>query len=360
MVNSLVSTPGPEEVAARLRAAAASAPKGSVALLPGLTDEELDSWEAPVPEEIRILLRRTSGLRITSGVREKHFGPAHPVNSAPEDPNHLCSGDPGTFRVVHVDDGTGDTYYVDVDPATGAWGRVFSFHVEVISEVVAPSLLHWLEDLSDYVSRASSETAKGYFTSFREAFNAWFFGDFSEAGPGYPHQDPAVLARQREPVDVDPLDVPTAPRPARPRPRRGRPASPGQSPARRPARRPGTGLDPLRGPPRLVPARGTLPPLPRQRLPRRDPMAGIGPEQTNHRIAGAGGTALPRPSAGAAGSASLLPKRSGKRSQPLTSVRSSHSTPNPDFRSETEHFHSQWSAAAVHRSSGGPGSPSES
>ncbi|UOE19114.1 SMI1/KNR4 family protein [Thermobifida halotolerans] len=210
MVNSLVSTPGPEEVAARLRAAAASAPKGSVALLPGLTDEELDSWEAPVPEEIRILLRRTSGLRITSGVREKHFGPAHPVNSAPEDPNHLCSGDPGTFRVVHVDDGTGDTYYVDVDPATGAWGRVFSFHVEVISEVVAPSLLHWLEDLSDYVSRASSETAKGYFTSFREAFNAWFFGDFSEAGPGYPHQDPAVLARQREPVDVDPLDVPTA------------------------------------------------------------------------------------------------------------------------------------------------------
>jgi hypothetical protein len=54
----------PAEVVTVLREAAAKAPEGAVRLLPGLADEAMDSWNVPVPEDIRAILRQVGGLRI--------------------------------------------------------------------------------------------------------------------------------------------------------------------------------------------------------------------------------------------------------------------------------------------------------
>ncbi len=86
MANILVSAPDPKEVAERPRAAAASALEGSVALLPGLTDEEMDSWKAPVPKEIRVLLRSTGGLRIQRSAAADRSPPGKNEDSAPRGP----------------------------------------------------------------------------------------------------------------------------------------------------------------------------------------------------------------------------------------------------------------------------------
>ncbi len=83
MANILVGAPDPKEVAERPRAAAASGPEGSVALLPGLTDEEMDSWKAPVPEEIRVLLRSTGGLRIQRSAAADRSPSGKSKDSAP-------------------------------------------------------------------------------------------------------------------------------------------------------------------------------------------------------------------------------------------------------------------------------------
>jgi hypothetical protein len=82
----------PAEVVTVLREAAAKAPEGAVRLLPGLADEAMDSWNVPVPEDIRAILRQVGGLRIGDD-----DGPAPDPVATPQDredftPDHQLNG----------------------------------------------------------------------------------------------------------------------------------------------------------------------------------------------------------------------------------------------------------------------------
>jgi hypothetical protein len=84
----------PAEVVTVLREAAAKAPEGAVRLLPGLADEAVDSWNVPVPEDIRAILRQVGGLA-TPQDRED-FTPDHQLNGAQH--ADVC-GEEGTSRL---------------------------------------------------------------------------------------------------------------------------------------------------------------------------------------------------------------------------------------------------------------------
>lgn len=86
---------------------------------PGATDAELTAAEPTLPDDIRAVLRFTTGLRI--GTRAKLV--LDPARGALGSEWMWGPGD--TARVV-LQLGTGDTFFVDRDPATGAWGAVFS------------------------------------------------------------------------------------------------------------------------------------------------------------------------------------------------------------------------------------------
>lgn len=112
---------------------------GLVQLRPGLSDARMDAWAAPVPEEIRVLLRAVGGIRIAFG-RRKDDGTflfsEIDFDASLNEGTHPMGGDgswyveqaggPGTHRFVRLDPGGGFTY-VDVDRETGAWGPVFIF-----------------------------------------------------------------------------------------------------------------------------------------------------------------------------------------------------------------------------------------
>ncbi|MFC9604717.1 hypothetical protein ACFTTN_14810 [Streptomyces niveus] len=129
---------------------------GLVQLRPGLSDARMDAWAAPVPEEIRVLLRAVGGLRIAFG-RRKDDGTflfseidfdvslnegTHPMGG---DGSWYvaAAGGPGTHRFVHLDSGGGFTY-VDVDRETGAWGPVFIFWDDNDTTRLDSSLHAWL------------------------------------------------------------------------------------------------------------------------------------------------------------------------------------------------------------------------
>ncbi|MFD9595355.1 hypothetical protein ACFWA9_21760 [Kitasatospora sp. NPDC059973] len=150
--------------AGRLRRVAESS-EGLVVLDPGISNEEMDGWPAPVPEEIRALLRVVGGVRITvsrSAVNHhlsiEHVDLGHPFNRGcyPAGDSSWYvehAGGAGTHWFVYLDHGDGHTY-VDVDRVTGAWGPVFRFWDATDSVRVAPSLTAWLERLADCLEEA--------------------------------------------------------------------------------------------------------------------------------------------------------------------------------------------------------------
>ncbi len=107
-----------------------------VQIFPGLRDEEMDSWPVPVPEDVRLLLRRMSGLELLENGYPWDFG-VDPTVDAGTDRWRL--GRAGSYWVLRHT-GAGDTVYVDVDPATGRWGPVFLIEEETDVVRLAPSL----------------------------------------------------------------------------------------------------------------------------------------------------------------------------------------------------------------------------
>lgn len=166
--------PTPRQVVAALRSAA-DASDGGIVLLPGISDNAMDAWEVPVPEDIRAIARETGGFAPVGWNGEpdrfEAFSFEHEFNA---EPNHRC-GPPGTFRVLHTN-GAAETYYVDVDPDTGEWHGVFALWDSLNARFEAPSLAHWLLDLADGVRRAADAVRAGCYEDFDDAFSEWFFG----------------------------------------------------------------------------------------------------------------------------------------------------------------------------------------
>ncbi|MGV9413557.1 hypothetical protein ACWDOP_26960 [Nocardia sp. NPDC003693] len=147
MTDSTAAMERAEHAVARLRAAAAAA-TGAVRLEPGLPDEVIDAWPVPVPAEIRVLAREIGAVWFDE------YDPitfSHKENS---EPAYCRAGDPGTWWALH-DNSSADTYYVDIDPETGAWGRVFSHWEDNSSLLIAPTLTDWFLSLADGIELAT-------------------------------------------------------------------------------------------------------------------------------------------------------------------------------------------------------------
>ncbi|RFU41018.1 hypothetical protein DZF91_14100 [Actinomadura logoneensis] len=184
-------TPSWQDVVNALREAAAG---GDAALDEALGDEAMDAWDVPVPDEIREIYRRVGLFWLNRG---EEFGPVR------DDRAERC-GEPGSYLLVHSNPAA-ETYYVDIDRESGAWGPVFMFWEDHGARMVAPSLQHWLVTVASYVRRAARDADA--FEDFDTAFMAWFFGDFDEADDDYPHDSPDVVARLADDAVAEILDV---------------------------------------------------------------------------------------------------------------------------------------------------------
>jgi len=89
------------------------------ALRPGAADDELTAAEPSLPDDIRDILRVTTGVQ--AGEYEELE--LHPRDSAI---GSEWSWGPGETARVFLQLPTGDTFFVDRDPVSGAWGAVFS------------------------------------------------------------------------------------------------------------------------------------------------------------------------------------------------------------------------------------------
>ncbi|GGW54526.1 hypothetical protein [Streptomyces griseoloalbus] len=86
---------------------------------PGATDAELTEAEPRLPDDIRTLLRAVSAIRVAGG-ESLSLDPR--VNRV----DRRWMWGPGEETRVLLSLATGDHFFVDVHPGTGAWGAVFS------------------------------------------------------------------------------------------------------------------------------------------------------------------------------------------------------------------------------------------
>lgn len=130
-----------EHAITRLRAVAARS-GGAVRLGPGIADETIDGWPVPVPADIRLLAREIGEIWFDD------YDPItfrHPENS---EVRYCRAGAAGTWWALHRNSAA-ETYYADIDPATGAWGRVFYHWENNASTLVAPSVADWFRTAAD-------------------------------------------------------------------------------------------------------------------------------------------------------------------------------------------------------------------
>ncbi|MFJ7157276.1 hypothetical protein ACIQUQ_20300 [Streptomyces sp. NPDC101118] len=191
-------TPSWRDVVGALREAAGA--EESVRLGDGVTDAEMDGWGVPVPGPVREVCRRAGLLQVGD---HDAFGAPHPAGSGRPGAGWRC-GEPGSYRIVHTNAGA-ETYYVDVDRGTGAWGPVFGFREGHGAELVAPSYQHWLVGVAGVVRCAARY--EEHFGDFATAFLNWFTGDFADAGEEFPEDAPEAVAAAREPGTVGVMTV---------------------------------------------------------------------------------------------------------------------------------------------------------
>ncbi|WP_418960195.1 hypothetical protein [Streptomyces tritici] len=191
-------TPSWQDVVQALRKAAEA--EESVRVGEGLSDEELNGWGVPIPGPVREICRRAGVLQVDG---HGAFGAAYPARAVGGGAAWRC-GEPGSYRVVHTN-AWAETYYVDVDPTTGAWGPVYAFGEAHGAELVAPSLPHWLVTVAGLVRYAARDAE--HFDDFSTAFGNWFSGDFADAGDEFPEDAPEALARAAEPATAETLTV---------------------------------------------------------------------------------------------------------------------------------------------------------
>ncbi|MFE3193211.1 hypothetical protein ACFXHA_29695 [Nocardia sp. NPDC059240] len=187
-------------VVARLRAVAAAS-EGAVRLGPGVSDQTIDGWGVPVPADIRVLAQEIGEIWFDE------YDPitfTHSENSAPG----CCRGGAaGTWWVLHTN-GAAETYYADIDPETGAWGRVFSHWEDDSAALVAESVLDWFESLAEGLDLAVRIAAGERHPDLREELDEDELGelDFEDVFIDWFHRGGDVLVFDAEAI-VAPMPV---------------------------------------------------------------------------------------------------------------------------------------------------------
>lgn len=103
-------------------------------VFPGFSDEAMDAWPVPVPEDVRVLLRQVGGLELFQSGFPWCFGPDLDAGG-----EYWRLGPTGSYWLVY-DNGVGSFVYVDIDRESGRWGPVFVIEEEGDVVRVAPSL----------------------------------------------------------------------------------------------------------------------------------------------------------------------------------------------------------------------------
>lgn len=136
---------GSADRAWRMLAELAERAPRAMQLAPGAGEDEIAAWGVPLPEDVRQLVRRVRGFRV--GAPEE----AAVYRLAPErglTPGGWSIGPPGSAHLLH--EAGGNALFVDVDSASGAWGRVFAATADFRETwaYVAPSLVDWVTGLA--------------------------------------------------------------------------------------------------------------------------------------------------------------------------------------------------------------------
>lgn len=141
-----------EAVVARWRRLAEDG-DGLVRMAEGVSDAQIDTWPAHVPEHVRVLARAAAWYFVADF---EGFGFLEPDNfdGALE---HLL-GPRQTWWALHAD-GAAHTWFADID-AAGGWGRVLNIDEDHDVEFLAPDVIAWLAYLAD-CAEAARVVARG-------------------------------------------------------------------------------------------------------------------------------------------------------------------------------------------------------
>lgn len=112
---------------------------GQVELGTPLTETELDGFQedqaAPLPEDIRELLRFTRGFTLLGKCVDFQG-----TNRSEFEPSFSCG-------IPLSTDGFGNFWIVYIDPSTGAWAPIlFAGHDPPVLVIQSPDLVHFLEE----------------------------------------------------------------------------------------------------------------------------------------------------------------------------------------------------------------------
>lgn len=180
---------------ARLRAVAAES-DGRIRLEPGISDEVMDGWQVPVPADVRLIAGEI-GVIWFDEYDAIEFD--HPRN---DDPEPRPADAPESYWILHTN-AAAETYYAEVDPDTGAWGRICYYWEDHSITWVAANLAAWLlfvaeglhlalridgGDMVPELAEAGYVDAEDLETlTFEQAFTDWFgnYGEFFA-----PREDP--------------------------------------------------------------------------------------------------------------------------------------------------------------------------
>jgi cell wall assembly regulator SMI1 len=120
-------------------------------LLDPMTDAEIEALEedigAPIPAQVRELMRVAGGVEVDCDELAWNGRP-------------FGQDVPGAFPcwLPILDDGAGNGWNVDIDPVTGAWGRVYyACHDPAVLVYQAPSLADFIVQFADDCCQADRE-----------------------------------------------------------------------------------------------------------------------------------------------------------------------------------------------------------
>ncbi|WP_327097848.1 hypothetical protein OIE68_02920 [Nocardia vinacea] len=173
---------------ARLQVVAAES-DGRVRLGPGIADKVMDSWQVPVPPDVRLIAGEVGAIWFDE-YDAIEFD--HPRN---DDPEPRPAQAPQRYRILHTNSAA-ETYCAEVDPETGAWGRIFYYWEDHSITWVAENLAAWLlfvahgldlalridsgEMVPELASAGHVDEAELPQLTFENVFRDWFgsYGEF--------------------------------------------------------------------------------------------------------------------------------------------------------------------------------------
>ncbi|MGW5847423.1 hypothetical protein ACWFQ8_05545 [Streptomyces sp. NPDC055254] len=148
---------------AELRSLSARFP-AFVVLTPGTSDAAMDGWGAPVPQDVRSVLREVGGVAV-QGLPALRLLPGDPGLAVDPEVHRMLGGDGTYWPLALVGRGRGQALVqVRIDPETGRWGYAVSVSAEAEGLREYPEVTLLAESLADLLltfARLAREAADG-------------------------------------------------------------------------------------------------------------------------------------------------------------------------------------------------------